>query len=412
MSSSKLGSRFWTLWSAATATNLGDGLGLVAFPLLAINLTDDARLVALVSVARFLPFVVLGLPAGVLLDRSDRRRLAVLAQILRAASILGLSIVIMTDRAGMGLLLFSAAMVGVGEVLTDGGLPAIVRTLVRSDQLELANSRLATTQIVTNNFIGPPLGALLFQLDPSVPFLITVVMFVVGAGLLQRLPGTFSPQSAPDSNGPEPFLKAVTVGLKYVWAHPVLRPLALTVALFSFVGEAGNSIFVLVATERFGLSEVEFGALISVDAIAAVIMSLFVARLVIRTSHAFSMRLSIITYAIAALFFGFSTALAGAIFASLMIGISDPSWNVVSGTIRQRLVPDEVFGRMMTAYLFIAWGLQPIGALMGGFVAQAWGPQWVFVISGLAVGSLLVLAQPLFTQLKTAMAPPKPSTPS
>ena len=202
------------------------------------------------------------------------------------------------------------------------------------------------------------------------------------------------------------------MGLKYVWAHPVLKPLALTVALFSFVGEAGNSIFVLVATERFGLSDFEFGALISVDAIAALVTSLFVARLIMRTSHAFSMRLSIVTFAIGALVFGFSTALGAAIFASLMIGISDPSWNVVSGTIRQRLVPDEVFGRMMTAYLFIAWGLQPLGALMGGFVAEAWGPQWVFVISGIAVGSLLVLAQPLFTQLKTAMGPPGPSAPS
>ena len=193
MSSRKLGSRFWTLWSAATATNLGDGLGLVAFPLLAVNLTDDARLVALVSVARFLPFVLLGLPAGVLLDRSDRRRLAVIAQLVRAASIFGLSAVILTDRVGMGVLLFSALMVGAGEVLTDGGLPAIVRTLVRTDQLELANSRLATTQIVSNNFVGPPLGALLFQLDPAIPFLVTAVMFVVGAGLLRRLPGTFAP---------------------------------------------------------------------------------------------------------------------------------------------------------------------------------------------------------------------------
>jgi len=405
VSSTRLGRRFWILWSGATATNLGDGLGLVAFPLLAIGLTDDARLVALISVARFLPFLILGLPAGVLLDRHDRRQLAVLAQLLRATVVFGLSAAILADRAGIGLLMFAAFAIGVGEVITDGGLPAIVRNVVvKNSNLELANSRLAATQTVSNMFIGPPLGALLFQIHPSIPFLATAAMFLLGAAVLTRLPGNFvAPQTSEDAS--EPFRVAVTAGLRYVWGHPVLRPLAFAVAVYSFFGEAGNAVFVLLATERFGLSEVGFGALLSVDAVASVVMSFFVARLIARTSHAFSMKVSIVTFTLASMIFGFSTALVAAVLAAVMQGIGDPSWNVVSATIRQRLVPDEVFGRMMTAYLFIAWGLQPLGALMGGLVAEAWGAQWVYVIGGCAVGSLLLFGQPLFSQVKAAMAP-------
>ncbi|MEM7322905.1 MAG: MFS transporter [Actinomycetota bacterium] len=405
-----LGSRYWNLWTAFSAVNLGDGLSLVAFPLLAITITDDARLVALVSVFRFLPFVVIGLPAGVLLDRFDRRLLGILAQLGRATGMAVGAAVVVAEAATIPVLLAIGFAIGVGEVLTDGGLPALVRDVVRSDQLEVANSRLSATQTVTNLFVGPPIGALLFELRPSLPFVAAGVLYLGAAGLLTRLTGTEPPVRSPEDDGAG-FRAEVTAGLRYVWSHPVLRPLALTVAIFSFVGEAGNGIFVILATERFGLSSTQYGLLIGVDGVASVAMSFLVARLVTRTSHATSMRLSIVTYTIAALLFGVGTTIGAVVLASVFMGISDPTWNVVSATIRQRLVPGEVFGRMMTAYLFIAWGMQPVGALMGGVVAERWGPQWVFVISGSVVASLLVLGRPLFRQIPLALAAAEPPTP-
>lgn len=405
---SGLGSRYWNLWSTFTAVNLGDGLSLVAFPLLAITLTDDARLVALVSVFRFLPFLIIGLPAGVLLDRFDRRLLGIIAQIGRAGGMGVAAGVVMADAATIPILLAIGFAIGVGEVLTDGGLPALVRDVVHSDQLEVANSRLSATQTVSNVFIGPPIGALLFELRPSLPFIFAGILYLGAAGLLTRVTGTEKPIRS-EEDAAQGFRSEVTAGLRYVWGHPVLRPLALTVAVFAFVGEAGNAVFVILATERFGLSGTQYGLLVGVDGVASVAMSFLVARLVTRTSHATSMRLSIVTFAIAAALFGFGTTIAAIVLASLFMGISDPTWNVVSATIRQRLVPGEVFGRMMTAYLFIAWGMQPLGAFMGGVVAERWGPQWVYVISGTVVGSLFVLARPLFRQLAIAMAPAAPS---
>ena len=130
MASTRLGSRFWTLWAAATAANLADGLTVVAFPLLAIELVDDARLVALVAVFRYLPFLVIGLPAGVVIDRVDRRLIALGSQVVRASVIVGLAFGVAADAIGITALAVAAFAVGVGEVLTDGGLPAIVRDVV------------------------------------------------------------------------------------------------------------------------------------------------------------------------------------------------------------------------------------------------------------------------------------------
>ncbi len=410
-----LGSRFWSLWAAVATTNLADGLSLVAFPLLAVELTDDARLVALITMFRFLPFLVIGLPAGVLLDRVDRRNVSIAAQVGRATMMGIVAVVVFAGAASIGLIAAAAFVIGVGEVLTDGGLPALIRDMVRSDQLEVANSRVMGTQVVSNVFIGPPVGAVLYELDPGLPFVGSVLLFAGAIGLLFRVPARArdvdpagQPEaagSAEDGVGPaRRVLGEISVGLRYVWSHPILRPLAFAVMAFSFVGQAANSVFVLLVTERYLLGGVGFGAVISVRGATSFIMSFYVARVVTRTSHGFSMQIAIVAFLTASLLFGFTTVVPALVIGSVIQAIGDPSWNVVSSTVRQRLVPDEVFGRMMTAYLFIAWSMNPVGALVGGLIAERWGPQWVSVMAAAVVGSLLVLVRSLFRGIDEVMA--------
>ena len=378
----------------------------MAFPLLATDLTDDARLIAMVTMFRFLPFLVIGLPAGVILDRFDRRILSMIAQVARAAAMGFLAVAVVSGFASIPIAMLTAFAVGVGEVIVDGGLPALVREVVETEQLEVANSRLAATQTVTNMFIGPPLGALLYGIDGSIPLAATAFTFLATVVMLTRVPGSFRAEQPDQIDGAEKesLRQQMTIGLRYVWSHPVLRPLALTVAVFAFVGNAGNAVHVLVVTEHFGLSDFGFGLIMAVDGVAAVIMSFFVAGIVRRFSHTFSLKIGIITYVISSYLLGWTAWVPALVIGSVFGGISDPSWNVVSGTIRQRLVPDEVFGRMMTAYLFIAWSMQPLGALVGGLIAERWGAEWVFVLSGTVVGSLLILGQPLFKAVNEAMS--------
>ncbi len=406
MSPAGLGTRFWTLFSAFTASNLGDGLTLVGFPLMAVALTDDARLIAGVAALRVLPFLVVGLPAGVFIDRFDRRHIAMGAQTIRAATMFVLAGTVWSETVSIATLGAAAFVVGTGEVLTDGGLPAVVRDVVQTSQLEVANSRLRAIETVANNFVGPPVGALLFGADSALPFAGAGIAYTVSVALLGGLKGSFVPQADPDAGS---FRQKIARGLTYVWRHPVLRPLALSVAAFACVGEATNAVFVILMTERLGFTELQYGLILTFDAVASVTMSFFVAGLVRRTSHGMSMRVSVVFYAIGSLLLGFATFTPLIIVAVLCGGISDPTWNVISGTVRQRLVDDFIFGRMMTAYLFIAWSIKPVGALLGGVIAEAVGSQWVFVLAGVVVGSLLVLAQPMFERINAAMQASAPA---
>lgn len=401
MTSGGLGTRFWTLFSAFTAANLGDGLSLVGFPLLAVSLTDDARLVALVAAARMVPFLVVGLPAGVIIDRFDRRHLAMLAQLGRGSALLAVGLLTSAGRASIGLLVIGGFVVGVGEVLTDGGLPAVVRDVVRTGQLEDANGRLRASETVANQFVGPPIGAILFQFSHAAPFFGAALLYAATVGLLSKLPGNFKPAQDPNRAS---FVTQMGQGVSYVWNHPVLRPLAFAVAVFSFVSSAHHAMFVVLVTERLGLSEVQYGLLLAASSISAVAMSFFVSRIVKRTSHSISMQVSVVTFAIHALMFGFFTFIPLIVLASLLGGVADPTWNVITATVRQRLVDDEIFGRMMTAYLVLAWSIQPVGILAGGVIAERFGPEWVYYISGTVVGSLLLFARPLFRRIDVAMA--------
>ncbi|MEO1060825.1 MAG: MFS transporter [Actinomycetota bacterium] len=401
MPSRPLGGRFWLLWSSTAMTNVADGISLTAFPLLAEAMTDDARGIALVSVGRFLPFVLVGLPLGVVVDRLDRRTVVFASQALRGAATAALAVIVATDGASISLLVAVAFIIGLGEVLTDSAGPAMVRQVVEQHQLEDANARLAATQTVANYFVGPPLGAALFVAATWLPFAAVVAAFGLGMVLILVVPGNFRPER-PEST--ERFRTEVAVGLRYVWGHPLLRPLALTVAAFAFLDAAGMAVFVVLTTDRLGLGELGFGALVSIDAAASTVMSLFVVGLIARWGHANCMRFAVVSFGVSAVVLGLTQNVAIAALAVLLAGAGNPAWNVVSTTLRQRLVPDEVFGRMMTAYLFIAWGVTPLGAILGGVVAEGLGVEWVFLLQGPAMVALYVGARSLFDRVDEATA--------
>ncbi len=407
-----MGRPFWTLWSSYAASNLGDGLNMVAFPLLAVVLTDGATGVAIISAFRFLPFVVIGLPAGVILDRFGRRRVIIVSQAVRAVALLIPPLVIATEWSPLALLAFSGFVVGSSEVFTDGGIPALVRNVVATEHLELANARLGATEMTANAIVGPPVGAALFALDPAAPFVVSLALYGVSASLLVPL-GRIIARSSVDDDGDADVsfsFSEVTAGLRYVLGHPVVRPLAFAVALFSFVGAATETVLVILVIDQLGLSSYAFGVILTMSAVTAVAMSFVVTRVIGRWGHAASMRFSVITYSVAAVLFGLAPGLGLLALASAIEGVSMPAWNVVSSTVRQRLVPDKVFGRMMTAYLFVAWSMQPVGALVAGLVAARWGADKVFFAAAVLVCSLLVLARPLFGRITTAMADPSTVT--
>ncbi|WP_158564098.1 MFS transporter [Jiangella anatolica] len=153
-----LGPAFARLWGAAVGSNLADGFAATAAPLLAATLTRDPVLISLVGVAQFLPWLLLGLPAGGLVDRFDRRRVAALACGVRAVLAAVVCLLVATDRLAIAVLIAAVFLFGAFETLSDGSLQAMVPAVAGRDRLVRANSRFQATEVVAQNFVAAPLG--------------------------------------------------------------------------------------------------------------------------------------------------------------------------------------------------------------------------------------------------------------
>src|SRR5512132_4189129 len=152
---------FVALWGSTTASNLADGLFQVGLPLLALTLTRSPGLIAAVTFALTLPWLLLALPVGALVDRFDRRRTMLAANLMRAAGLALLTAAVILDVASLPVLYLVAFVMGIAEVAADTAAQALLPAVVAREQLESANARLVGVQLIANGFAGPSLGGVL-----------------------------------------------------------------------------------------------------------------------------------------------------------------------------------------------------------------------------------------------------------
>ncbi|MGH3858385.1 MFS transporter, partial [Actinokineospora sp.] len=173
----------WLLGSSALS-NLGDGIGKVAFPLLAASITRDPILIAGLSATAFLPWLLFATVSGALVDRVDRRRAMLVANLSRAVIVGGLGLLVWADATTIWLLYVMALLLGGVETVADNAAQALVPAVVPRDQLESANGKLQSVEIVGQTFLGGPLGSLTFALFAAMPFLLNSAGFAIAAVLL------------------------------------------------------------------------------------------------------------------------------------------------------------------------------------------------------------------------------------
>ncbi len=165
-----LGSAFSALLAASFISNLGDGMRLAAPLLLATTLTSSPFLISGITAAQYVPWTVFAPFGGVIVDRSDRRRLVMVTQGWRAAIMLALALAVWTDFVQVSQLFVGAFLITAGEILVDPSVVATIPSLVSSADLDRANSRLSTVEVVTNNFVSGPVGAARSGLCPGFRF--------------------------------------------------------------------------------------------------------------------------------------------------------------------------------------------------------------------------------------------------
>jgi len=365
----------------------------VALPLLAAAITRDPALVAAVSLAGRLPWLVLSLVSGALVDRVDRRWMMGTVDVVRAVVMVTLAVTVAADVASIAVLCVVAFALGTGETLFDNAAQAIMPSIVRRDQLELANSRLYAAQVVSLEFVGPPLGALLFAVAASLPFVVDGVSFAIAAALALTLAGCYRPVRA---TGPPTRMRTEIVeGLRWLWAHRLLRTLGLMLGVWNLLTTAIFSVFVLFALETLGLSKVGYGLIFTGAAVGSLLGTVVATRVIARLGPATALLGAVFTSAISYLVIALtsSAVLVGMMFA--VGGLTSVLWNVITVSLRQSIIPDALLGRVNSVYRFLGWGTMPIGAAVGGALAKGFGLRAPFYVSAGVLAVMGVAALPV-----------------
>ena len=389
----RLGSAYWRLWWANAVSYAGDGALVSALPLFAVTVTKDPRLISLVSAAMFLPWLLLSLPAGAIVDRHDRVALMWRSQAVQFAVMGTATVLIITRVAGIAVLAAAGFLLGCAEVVFSNAEQSALPALVPADLLSRANGNQQVVLTIGETFVGPPLGSALFAVRAALPFGLDAVSFAGSAALLAGLPRT-APSRAVQPRSEQRMRAQIAEGVRWLAGHRLLRTVALLLGVSNFSSQMGQATLVLLATQTLHVGTRGYGLLWTAAAVGSVLGGLVNPAITRRLGLLPS--LTVAMAAFAAVDAGIGLAPDFAVAAALMAcsGFFVTMWNIVTVTLRQRIVPAELLGRVNSVYRMLGWGLMPLGALAGGFIAHAAGLRAAFVVGGVLSGAALIAALP------------------
>lgn len=387
--------------SASAVSNLGDGVTAVALPWLASLLSRDALLVSLVAMAGRLPWFLFALPAGVLTDRADRRRLMVRADLIRMCLTLGVVVLVLSlpplplaDGAGKAPVLalgVIAFLLGTAEVLRDNAAQTVLPSIVAKTDLERANGQIWSAEQVMGQFVGPPLAGTLIAAGIAVPFGFDALTFAAASALVWMM---VLPPRVPVAG--QRFWPALREGLAWIAGHGFLLRLALLLGVVNAAYMSVLAILVLYAQEVLGLGAVGYGGLLTSAAAGGVTGGILAPQLAARLGLRGSLLTALVVFALSHLALGFAPSPGVAAIAMFVEAFAGMLWNVVTVSYRQRNIPDALLGRVNAIYRFLGWGAMPFGAVAAGALVNALEPaldrELALRLPMLAAGTVVGLA--------------------
>lgn len=392
----RLPAPYWRQWTASAISNLGDGVNFVAMPLLALSLTQDERLLALTTFATFVPWLVLALPVGVVVDRVDRQTLLVVSNVVRVALFVTVAVGALDGWLSIWLLVSLLVVVGACEVVFDSTAQAFLPMLVDPQQLARANGLLFSAEIVAGSLAGLALGAFLFDASVGLPFAANAASFAVAAALIAsirvRRTGVGIAAHTDD--------RRLRAGVAWLRADPLLRTLAAMFTVTNLGLMFGQGIFVKYATVELGLDSVEYGILLAITAMGAATGGLIGHRIITRLGLRTSVVAPFAVFGPGNIVIGLAPAawVVGAV--GFVLGFAITTWNVATVTVRQRVIAGERFGRVNAVYRWLGAAASAVGVAAGGFVAYATDLRTPFLVGGgLTVVAAIVFARPVLRGL-------------
>jgi MFS family permease len=449
-----LSRNYWKLWTGSAISNLGDGVSAIAYPWLASAVTRSPVLIALIAVAQRLPWLFFTLPAGVITDRVDRRKLMVTMDVLRGALTVVIAFTVLSAADGLPtpealasgaalgthtgvylVLLVSALLMGMAEVLRDNSAQTFLPAIVKPENLERANGNLWGVEMVMNSFVGPPLGSLLLAVGFALPFFVDAGSFAAAAGLVFLISGSFRARRRTEAQAGDKvnWRAEIKEGFQWLWHHPVLRPMAISLGFLNAFGMMTWSTFILFAQEDldlgtglfsgvlkpvasfFGADSVAaftFSLLLLAGAVGGVVGSILAPRVTRAIGAGPSLYLTLIGQGVTSLVLGMATRWWIAWLVFVAATFTSMLWNIITVAYRQTIIPDALLGRVNSVYRFFGWGMMPIGSIAGGVVVTIFEPivgradalRWPFFVAAIASVALLAYAAPRLTSAKLEAA--------
>ena len=408
----RLGGSYRKLYAATALSNIGDGMSGIAYPWLATAITRNPLLIATVAAAQRLPWLVFTLPAGVITDRVDRKRAMVMMDSLRFLLTLAVAFAVLGQQGSLPtpdevrnvvgtrtglyvLLLLATLLMGCAEVLRDNCGQTFMPSIVPPEHLERANGRMWAAESVANTFIGPPIGSLLLLAAFSMPFFIDAGSFFAAAALVAMIPGAFrAVRPATEIGKVANWRTELAEGVRWLWGNHLLRAMAIILGLMNMASNISGAMFVLFSQDVLKVTPLTFTLMGFGFAIGATLGS-YLAPWMSRTfGSGTCLAIALGSAAVTQFLVGISSwwPVVGVVFAvGTLLG---SSWNVITVSLRQTIIPPHLLGRVNSVYRFFAWGMLPIGALLGGLVVtiaghvttHAMALRWVwFVDAGIHV---------------------------
>ena len=402
-----LGPKFARFWAATTVSALGDGLMAVGLPLLAREMTERPFLIATVFAAGRAPWLF-AIIVGALVDRRDARNVLVSMDAIRAVALAALGwYLISSDRLPPIAVVYALAMfLALCSIAFFAAVQRVIPSLVETSKLERANGYIQSGINTGEQFVGPAMGAY-FATGGQIPIIGDAISFAASGLVLSRLP-----HIPPTPTEVRTLRDDVAIGWTWFLSSATIQTLTLGSALLAGFTALVLATEVVIVRDTLGLGTYWFGpftALLAGGAISGGVVASRIIATLRSTTFTITTALSALTY----------LACIGArspvlVFTALTIqcftvGVN----NVSSASIRQRAVPSELRGRVISMLRSFVWGLQIPGALLGGWIAGRWGTDTMFAVAGMGLlVTALITARPLRRLLAPYQAPPGVATQS
>lgn len=366
---------FQTFWTSQVFSTLGTSATSVAFPLVVLLETGSAAKAGLVGFAQTLPFLIWFLPAGALVDRLDRKRIMMAAELIRFAGMASIVAALLLGWFNLPHIMAVAFVEGSALVFFELAEAAALPHIVSKANLSKAIAQNQGRQQAAN-LTGPPLGGLLIGVGRSVPFAFDALSYAVSFIALNLIKPSFQDERVESERS---LAADIKVGIEWLWQNALLRTISFLVAVWNFM-LAALMLTLIVSARDLGASPAVVGLVAATFGLGAM-GGVFVApkaqekltgrSIIVGASFLWAVSLVVLAFADQPWQLAVVVTIAGA---------ASPIFQVMIGRYRYALTPDEMQGRMLSASRVIGWGAIPLGSVSAGFLIEYIGPMSTFLL--------------------------------